>query len=405
MNRMQNIHHLLLGALTLQLRGDNIHHIIGVLQQNEVRMQHVRMKNGQCTLTLSLRDFPICYTLCRQYKVKMRFKKRLGLPFLLRRMRRRKAFVGGFIVFVVLIFIMSSMVWRVNIQANDEDTIASVQQAARDAGLYVGAWRNAIPDPLILQKKILEKVPSVVWVGVAMDGSVATLQAVEKIPGVETANTTPHNIGAAKPGVILQVYATRGQVLVKPGQVVKPGDIMISGDLSNGIKKVPASGSVLAEVWYTSKVEIPLQVAHDGLTGLSFTRDYLDLGGFGIRVWGWKQPNYTASVDRTERTAWHFGSFALPIQWRAVTEFEVDKASESFSQQVAEKQALQLAIQDVRAQMGNDARVLGQTVLQAQVAHGKLYETVLTRTEENIGVALPIPPTPEPLAQKNTAPS
>lgn len=395
MNRPGPFSHFLFGALKLQLRGEYIHRVLTALHQSGVNLHHVQMQSASCVLTIALRDYATCYRVCRENHVRMRFLDRIGCPFLLQRARRRKFFVAGFLLFFIVVYVLSSMIWRIQVTATDEDALTGIRQAAKESGLYVGAWRHSLPDLLLLQKQILEKVPGIVWVGINVEGSVAHIEAVPKIPGVETSIERPHSIGASKPGVILRVFATRGQVVVKSGQVVQPGETLISGDLAAGIKQVPAAGQVFAEVWYTSKVQIPLQVSQGGLTGLSFNKEYLKIGGWPIRVWGFKQPSYTASIDRSEQTDWHIGRFLIPVQLETVHTFEVSEASESRSLADAKQEALALAVQDVRPQMGEGGRVLGQTVLQAQVSHGKLYETVLTRTEENIGVPIPIPQKPD----------
>ncbi|MCL6549053.1 MAG: sporulation protein YqfD, partial [Alicyclobacillus sp.] len=254
--------------------------------------------------------------------------------------------------------------------------------------------RSRIPSPEELQADILEKVPSLSWVGIRLEGAKAKLEAVVKIPPAQPEAGTPRNIVAGKPGVILRVLATRGDVLVKPGQVVSPGTVLISGSLAEGAKRVPAAGHAWAEVWYHTEVVVPLQVSRRELTGRKVTRRYLDLAGVGVPVWGWADPAYAASVDRASETDWHLGPWHLPVQLRTVQEYEVNLRTWSQTVDDAKRTGMSLAAQDVTARMGAGGRVLGQTILQSQVAHGKLYATVMTRTEEDIGVPSPIPETP-----------
>ncbi|MCL6638019.1 MAG: sporulation protein YqfD, partial [Alicyclobacillus sp.] len=217
---------------------------------------------------------------------------------------------------------------------------------------------------------------------------------VENVPGNSQAAAQPHHVVAGKPGVVRKVFAERGQALVKPGQVVHSGQVLISGALAGGAVHVPAAGRVWAEVWYTSRVEVPLQVRWNGLTGVRSERDYLVIGPWAVHVWGWDPP-FTTAFTQDQETDWQLAGRSLPVQWRREMVYQAQTQDWQASVTDARARALQLALQDVQRHMQADGSLLGQSVLQWQVNHGKLYATVLTRTEEDIGVPAPIPPESE----------
>lgn len=385
------------GFLLMELRGQSVSEALRAFQQEGIELYYVKVRSGRSTLGISRHDFASFYSICRQHGVKIRFIKKEGFPFLAKRWAKRKCMIAGFGLFLSLVYGMSAMIWQVSVTGVDEEAQATVLQAAKECGLYPGAWKGPLEDVQVIQNRLLEKIPSLVWVGVQVEGSKAKLEALEKIPNTEKIDATPHNLIAAKPAVIRYVYATRGQSLVKPGQVVHPGQIVISGNLGEGVKSVPATGRVLAEVWYTSKVEMPLQVIHSGLTGAFVNRDYLMFGSATLRVWGWQQPDYKSTYEQSNDTDFHLGNWAVPIQLRKVTVYEAFPEAVSKSEQSAEQSAIHLAAQDVRRHMAEEGEILTQTVLHREVSHGKLYETILTRTEEDIGVAAAMEPVQEEL--------
>lgn len=382
------------GFLLMELRGDFISEAILEFQKHGIHLYHVKVRGQQCTLGVSLRDFPDFYGICRHYHVKIRFIQKDGLPFLARRWMKRKSMLIGMMLFCGLLYGLSSVVWQVHVTGVSDELQPVVLQAAKESGLYQGAWKQSLPDASKIQDEILDKVPALTWVGVQIEGSKVDLEAVQKIPNVIQTSNTPHNLIAAKPATIRYVFATRGEALVKPGQVVRPGQVVISGDLGAGTKAVPAAGRVLAEVWYTSKVEIPLQVTQSALTGESVNRDYLVVGPLSVRVWGWQQPEYKSTFESSEETQFHVGGWSSPLQLRKVTIFEASSTAVALSQQNAEQEGVRLAAQDVRRQMSDGGEILEQRILQPEVSHGKLYETVMTRTQEDIGVAAVMQPLP-----------
>ncbi|MCF8563336.1 sporulation protein YqfD [Alicyclobacillus tolerans] len=388
--------HVVFGALHMELRGANANETIADMQRQGISMSHIRMREGACTLVIGLRDFPHAYRVCRSHGVKIHFIAKEGLPFALRHASRRKSLLVGVALFAAVLYGLNSMVWQVSVSGVKEDTAAAVLQAARDNGLYVGAFKSSIGSLEQIQRKILQEMPSLVWVGIQMEGTKAQLKVVERIPGVDVKEEQPHNVIASKPAVVRKVLASRGEVMVKPGQTVQPGQVLISGSLGGGSKLVPATGEVLAEVWYTSKVQLPLRVRQSQLTGAFVDHQYVVVGPLALRVWGWREPNYNEIVQRVNESDWHFGKWRLPVQWENVKDYEVNQSAVAKTVAQAQQQALDLAKQDVFVQMHETGAVLGQTVLQHEVTHGKLYTTVLTRVEENIGVPGPIQPPPAP---------
>lgn len=388
------------GALHVQLRGDEAAQIVTMLQRRGHTLRRVRVYRKTATLIIPLSDFSDLYILCRRHHVKMRFIERIGLVFWLKKVRRRKSMVLGPLLFVAILYIASSLIWQVSVTGVSEDTAAAIRDAAADAGISVGAWRWSVGDLTAVQDRVLAKVPSLIWVGATMNGSTAKLEAIEKVPGTDEKPLKPQDIVAKQPGVIEYVYATRGKVVVKSGQVVRPGDVLITGNLSEDGTQVPAQGKVMAEVWYTSRIILPLKVPQSGLTGESVGKDYLVFGNLPVRIWGWKATSYQDAVEQTVQSEWRVGDVQLPIQYRHVEMEETTKSAYTLSRRQAASKAQALALQDVQGRIGSEGTLLEQRILHQKVSHGKLYETVLTKVEQDIGAARAIPKV-EPQKQTN----
>lgn len=390
MSNATGVNNFLFGSLHLELRGVQISAVIHQLQVSGVRLEHIRVHQDTTTLVVGLQDFWSLYRACRQFGVKLRVISRQGLPFVIRHFKKRKMMVAGMVLFTGLLLFFNSLIWSVTVHGVSEETSLSVLQVAKESGLYVGVWKSSVANLQVVQARILKRMPSLVWIGIDIAGSQANLQVVERIDGVSGTSSAPHNLVASKPAVIQRIFANRGDVVVRPGQVVQPGQILISGDLGQG-KLVPASGLALAEVWYTSEVALPLAVTRQELTGASVSHQDLAVGPLALRILGWQQPDYRLETESVSQTNWHLGTWRLPLQWRIVTDYEVTAGAVTKTQMQAQQEALELARQDVFAQAGSDVRILGQTVLQLRILHGKLYATVLTRAEEDIGVPASIP--------------
>ena len=387
-----SLENLWYGGLHIELRGADVEAAVFDVLQAGIELRQLRVRQKDATAIVSLRYFDTVRIIAKSHRVKIRFLERYGIPFWMNRLRRRKTMLLGPLLFVCIVYFCSSMIWQVNISGVKSETEPAVRQAAGDAGVFVGAWKWNLKDTRQIQDTLLQKVPDLIWTGVDFQGARANIDAIEKVKGIEQESLEPHDIVADKPAVIRQVYATRGRVLVKPGQVVHPGDVLITGNLAEGGQQVPAAGQVLAETWYTTDVTVSLAISRNGMTGRSYRQGFLAIGASGIHLLGWKHPKYADEVNRVSESDWKIGKWAIPVQWRQVTTYEVSQPALTKSETAARKEALQLAMQDVQSKIGESGSILQQTVLQVQVSHGKLYEKVWTKAEEDIGVAKAIPP-------------
>ncbi|MCL6452452.1 MAG: sporulation protein YqfD [Alicyclobacillus sp.] len=394
MTRRPRLEHLLSGYVFVELTGPGVTGVVRALARQGISLYQVRVRDGYATAGFSLADVrPVCRA-ARAHRVKIHFVRREGFPFLIRKLRRRKAMLFGAALFAALLYLFQSMVWQVSVVGVDPEEAAAILQAARSLGVYRGAPVAAVKNPDQLQADLIARVPNLMWVGVTRTGTHVEIQALEKIPGVVTAPAQPHNIVAARPAVIRKVFASRGKVEVKPGQAVSPGQLLVSGVLGGGAAEVPADAEVLAEVWYRTQVSVPLHVSQQALTGEAVQFDVLQMGDWNLRVWGWRDPKFASYDDRESDTTWHIGHWQLPLVLRHITRYEATPAAVRRTEQQALAEALRLAAQDVAAQPGSARQILGQTVLHTEVSRGKLYATVLTRTEEDIGMPAPIPKAP-----------
>ncbi|WP_206830897.1 sporulation protein YqfD [Alicyclobacillus fructus] len=381
------------GSATLVVSGPGARQCVARLQRQGIVVRDVRFVADGVMLRVSVAGLRSLISSRRALNVKFRIVERHGAPFLGRRLWRRKAFAVGAFAFVAILYALSSIVWRIDIQgAEGEDQEAELRQAAVEAGLEVGQWKSRLAPPAELAERIVARAQNYVWVGVELKGSVAVVRGIPKIPGVPEANRQPCNIVATRPGVILDVQASRGRVLVKPNQLVQPGQVLISGRLTDGGPNVPASGHVYAEVWYTSDVSIPLRISQQGLTGAFVSRDYLQIGTARLRVWGFQEAP-PATYERDRDTDWRVGSWRLPVQWVHATLYEVKPAVLQVDAAAARAEALVMAASDVRSLAGGDMVILGQSVLQERLERGTLYATILTRVQQDIGAPAPIPET------------
>jgi similar to stage IV sporulation protein len=240
------------GYLVVCVKGKRLERLINLAVQKKMNLWHItRNEKEKAALTLGLEDFFLLKPLLRETNCRIHIISKQGLPFLLTKIRKRHAFLVGFAVFVMMLYLLSSMIWTVEVKGTEQIADYEVKELAAQLGIKQGTFTFFLDDPHQLQAQLLEKLPEASWVGFKLQGTKAEIRVVEKVFPEEQQAQTPRNIVSTKSAMILNVFATKGKPLVKQYDFVKKGDILVSGLI--GKEEVPvavaATGKVEGEVW------------------------------------------------------------------------------------------------------------------------------------------------------------
>ncbi|WP_148867059.1 sporulation protein YqfD [Thermosediminibacter litoriperuensis] len=242
---------------------------------------------------ISVRGFFELRPLARKARCRIFIVQRRGLFFHLYRMRRRQAFILGALLFIAVMYILSSIVWSVQVNTQDDTLKLSILKDLEEWGLKPGVFKHNIDKKYYLDK-ILLNYKNIAWAELEIRGARVIIDLVNKEMPPRIEDDTPCNIVASKDGVIEEVIPFRGEAVVKPGDTVSKGDVLISGsvtlagrDNTEDRMLVRARGIVKARVWYRKSVEVPLVEFRKSYTGRVKKAYRLKLGNHEIDIqWG-----------------------------------------------------------------------------------------------------------------------
>ncbi|MBC7105207.1 MAG: sporulation protein YqfD, partial [Firmicutes bacterium] len=293
------------GFVSLILEGEALERFLNMAASRGIPLWNLRRLNRRrAAVYVPLQAIWPLRHIARRTRTRFRIQRRVGLPFLLVRLRRRRTLVGGAFLFVVAVYLLSSFVWSVSVVGHQTLDPQEILAAAREAGLRPGAcrWRLGASE---IEAKIADRVPAVAWVGVHFKGTRAIIEVAEKkLPWA--ADERPCHIVATKSGLIKEVLVLRGAPLVAEGDVVEPGQVLISGEVpvgqapEGGAERPPsgesvrvhAAGLVRARVWYKGYAEVPLVEEGEGPSGRSAVAVGLRIGDREIWLAGRGNPGY-----------------------------------------------------------------------------------------------------------------
>ncbi len=205
----------------------------------------------------------------------------IGFPVFLKFLAGRPGFILGFLLFAVLTFYSSKIVWNINVYGNDSLSDEAVISILDEFGCGVGDY---IPNINFdkLHGNILAEREDISWISVNMRGTVANVEIREARHGESFAapDGTFANIVAKEDAQIYSTEVTSGKSAVKKGNVVKKGELLISGIVPVRPDKVRyeyATGTVLGYVSRKVSVEIPFETNQKVYTGRSSTENRIKI--------------------------------------------------------------------------------------------------------------------------------
>lgn len=380
------------GYLVLCVRGRRLERFLNRVVGGGIHVWDIHRTGEEAYMSVPLGSFFALRPFLRETGCRVHVVRRVGLPFALRKLRTRFMFGVGIVLFVLGVYMLSQVVWRVEVVGNERIPAFQIQEMAARAGVKPGAFTFQIPEPKEMQRRLLLDMPDVSWVGFEMKGTTAIIRVVEKVMPTPRDTAGPRHIIATKKAIVHSIFAEAGRPLVRPQSWVRKGDILISGALGNEeqTQLVAARGTVEGETWYESEVTVPLTQQHPVLTGESYTSRYLMLGTYQVKIQGFDVPEYKQSV-KNENTDWiHAGDYIFPLGMKT----EVVRQNESITSTLTNKEAREIgkkyARETLLKSLKKGAYIKTEKVLHENQENGKVYMKLHFVVVEDIAAEQPI---------------
>ncbi|WP_449600490.1 sporulation protein YqfD [Paenibacillus sp. Marseille-Q9583] len=380
------------GFVTLHVTGPQVERFINVISEAGIVIWDVRPAEGGASLKLLLNDFYVLRPILKKTGCRMHVTGRSGLPFLMARLWKRKFFGMGILIFGIMLFMLSTMVWSIRVEGNEKIASEDILAAARQEGVYPFQWIWRLDEPDKLSKGLLAQLPGVSWIGVQRTGTSIKIQVVEsKQPDIKPLLSQRHLISRTD-AVVTEIYAEQGRPVVARNSRVKKGDILISGALGDeeNVQYVVAKGEVKGLVWHEYNIEVPLTTINSSYTGERKDRTYLVLGKWAIQLWGYGDSPFEKSRTLTEQDPLSWRSIKLPLGLMTEKEMEISETSETLTPEAGFEKGIERAKNDILARYGVDSVIKSQKVLHEKKENGKVYMKVIFEVEEKISEELPI---------------
>jgi len=257
-----NIIRYFIGFVTFTARGGFSERFINLCSQNRVVLWDIRNKGGVIYANTSIKGYKRIRDSAKRSAMMVRLHKKHGAPFLMNKYRSRAGFMVGAVVFLMIIGLLSTRVWTINVEGNVTMTDKEILQVFEELGVYTGAKISKI-DVTSVQEKAKIEFKDLSWLAVNITGSTATIEVREGIKKPPIEDQNPCNIVATYGGQIVKLEVYEGTSQQELGAAVAKGDLLISGVVENldGSSELRhAKGIVIAKTDRNLKQTQPKQI-------------------------------------------------------------------------------------------------------------------------------------------------
>ncbi len=251
---MVRIDCLIFGYRKIKISPDDLHILTSLLIRSSIPSRI----NSDGTIIVRERDFSKFQKILLG-RVNFDASDPLGLYGKWLCLKHKISIVLSVFIAAFILIILSSIVWDVRIEGNENITDSEIMVMLSESGIEVGSFWCKV-DKSRVESVLLNNEDRIAWVNINRRGVVAYVSLIEKenthLPDNEK-NGGYCNIIATEDSVIEEISVTRGTAMVKPGDTVKAGDILIAGVISaEGGAFCHAEGKIIGRINETICVEV-----------------------------------------------------------------------------------------------------------------------------------------------------
>jgi len=390
------------GYVTIKVEGANPVGFLDESLKRGISLWNVQwMGSERLRCQVLLQDFWSLREVVKANGNRFHVEAKKGWPFILAGWRKRPLLLGGAVAFVLLLYLLSSFVWSVEIST--VQPLRYVEQGeilteAANLGFEKGSFKPWL-DLRAGERELAKRYPQLAWVGMEIKGTKLTIHVVEKVFFEDQEPQRPGSVIASRAGLVEEILVLNGQALVKPGETVSEGQTLISGIIrrqaEEGEEPLPpnyviAQGLVRARTWHTKTVTLPLKEEQLRPAGEKETLVKVRAGEKVWQLWGPQEipGQYHLEVKTIKLPAWR--NHEAPVEVVLETYHKLERKIVTRTPQGAVEEAFRLAERELEGTLDQKAKLLKRYVDPSR--EGETVKVkVIWECSEDIGQFQPLP--------------
>lgn len=342
------------GYVRVRLFGYAPERFLNLCSNRNILIWNLEYHDDQYEFCISLRGFRQLKPILKKTRTKLVIVERTGLPFAMRRYRKRKLFFAGIVLCCALLYTMSLFVWKIEVNGNLHETDSNIIKFLEGKKVYHGLLKSKI-DCEKIEEELRAGYEDIIWASAKLSGTMLIIDIQENLATNQQAEEqqseegTPTDLVADKEAEIYSILTRAGTPQVEKGAEVKPGDLLVegknpvlndAGEIAN-YQYCVSDADILGITLYSYQDSFPLKYEDKVFTGR-------ESSSYGIRVLQnqFRFPHFLHKFEKydtiTDEYDFKIGeSFYLPLVFLKETHKEYQMEAKRYKKEEAENLAKQ----------------------------------------------------------------
>lgn len=342
---MVKIVRLARGYVRIRVIGPVPQRFMNLCSVHQISLWDIIALDDKYEMNISVSDYFRLKPIVKKTKTKVVLIEKKGLPFRMRKWKKRKAFIFSSIICLSLLYFLSLFLWDIKLVSDGQLTHEMLLVFLQDKNVTYGTRKKDI-DINEIEKGIREEFPFVVWTSCRLEGTRMFVNVKENEQISEDLTEKENkacNLCATVSGKVVSIITRTGIPQVKAGDEVKKGDVLVSGEVpvyndDETIKEymyVNADADVRLETTIEYKKKLKLDYQKKVYTGREKSTYYFRL--FKNSFSTSRLPEYEEYDIVTDlQQAKLLEDFYLPLYYGEITYLEYANESCEYSEKDAE---------------------------------------------------------------------
>ncbi len=341
------------GYFKVKITGHSPERFFNLCSNRQIELRTlIPLEDGGYTFFIGRAEYDEMIPLLEKTGTSVEILEQFGLPYFLKRYRKRKLFALGFLLCIGIVYGLSLFVWDIQVSGSQQYSKEEVIQYVEQKYLTFGTLKSKV-DCAKMEEELREHYDQIAWISCELKGTQLHIQMKETLkPNEDVDNTVPCDIVARKAGIVKSIITRNGTPMVKEGDQVKKGDVLISGtihiyDDTNTLlesESINAQGDILAQTVYYYEDSFSMNYYEKQYTGQK--NKYYGLEWMGKHYIPYEpKNNFTSSDQFEEEIEVKIGhTYSLPFSFFRYERKEFKPVRKSYTKESAtayEKQRLQ----------------------------------------------------------------
>ena len=375
------------GYVIIRIKGLTLERLLNLALSKDIYLWNVnRINSTTIEATVSLVGMDALEEIINKSGCRVEIVKRVGFPFILSKLKYRKAFVVGLVVFMCLIIFLSRVLWDIEIIGTEQIPKDDIIELLNKNDIRIGKFKHQI-DTDEVSRLIHKNYDYLSFLDIRINGVKLIVELKEIDIEPERVDTSyPCNIIAKRKGVIVKIVAENGNAVVEKGQIVEEDDLLISGvvnsEISNDTYLVHANGKVLAETRYSHILEVPIVKIDKVETGNIFNQWGISINDKGIRFLSGDVPYENYIEEIVEKSILNIEWFPFKIVNYIYREVKIEEIKQDI--EFLKTSTKLEATKEINKQLSDSSEIISRNAI--YTIDGNILRTKVTvDTLEDIG--------------------